>query len=167
MSHFLTVSCIENPISCKYYPPIDLSGTHELALVSILTHNNFCNISDYNNVFRYQIPSGKDVDIKEIVIDPGKYKIKEIFEFLNNKLKATLKDIAHCNTKQNNSIAYGIDKATNFIYVESCVNLMFENEDKSLGKFLSFPSHKFFANTRVYSKKKSRCNRESCLSTSL
>jgi len=81
MSRSLALSLNGNSsiINTNFFPPIELNGRHECALIDFNMYNSIPNIDEKNSLFH--------IGDKVITIPTGSYELNDITDFIYNKLK--------------------------------------------------------------------------------
>lgn len=85
----------KSEMTCTIFPPIELHGQAEIALLSLQAYSSYPNIHDGNNVLRVIIPDGiakhsYKNDYIDITVPVGSYEIRDIESFLQNQFKEQL-----------------------------------------------------------------------------
>lgn len=111
-----------------YFPPLELSGDFECALVDFQTYNSIPNVDRRNNLFHL----GGTV----IEIPTGSYEINDIAEYINNKLSSMFKNIQVVLLANNNTLKSSI----------SAPDIIYFNKDRSIGGLLGFSKRELPAN---------------------
>src|SRR6195952_4915350 len=88
MSLIFTLSGYSNSLSTDFYPPIELDGQYNLALLGFYTYNSIWNIDNTNNRFHCKLKDGKEIII---AIPCGAYEITDIEKQVRNQVLEEVK----------------------------------------------------------------------------
>lgn len=121
MSVTLTLSGNSSELSADFFPPVELNGEYEAALVDFHSYNSIPNVDVYNNMFHI----GDTV----IELPVGLYELQDIVEFIRedyerDNVGKTIEIEANNNTMQ--------------IVIYNSHDPIYFDEENSIGKLLGF-----------------------------
>lgn len=111
-----------------YFPPLELSGDFECALVDFQTYNSIPNVDERNNLFH--------LGNKVIEIPTGSYEINDIAEYINNILAKLYKNVQIVLLANNITLKSSISSS----------DVIYFNRDRSIGGLLGFSKRELPAN---------------------
>lgn len=134
MSITLTLSGNTSELAAYYFPPIELKGDYECALVDFHTYNSIPNIDDSNNLLHI----GDDV----IKLPIGSYELEDIAELV---------DEMYDMDNPEKSIEIEANNNTMQVIVNSSHDLVHFDKPNSIGKLLGFKPRVLTAGEDHYS----------------
>lgn len=125
MSITLTLSGKTSELRASYFPPIELNGEYECALIDFHTYNSIPNVDAHNNLFHI----GDEV----IEIPIGAYELSDIAETINE-----------CYDMDNPTKSIDIEANNNTLQVilNSSDDVVHFDKPNSIGKLLGFKPKK-------------------------
>lgn len=88
-SYTFTLSGRSSILSSQIYPPLEIYDQDAaIALIGFDTYNSIPNVTEENNVFRFQLPNSSTWE--EIVLPRGQYEIEDISEYILDELQLLL-----------------------------------------------------------------------------
>lgn len=80
MSITLTLSGKSSELTANYFPPIELEGDYECALIDFHSYNSIPNVDNYNNLFH--------IGNKIIEVPIGSYELKDIVDYIKDEYES-------------------------------------------------------------------------------
>lgn len=120
MSTTLAITGNTSVFNVDYFPPLELSGNYECALVDFQTYNSIPNVDERNNLFH--------IGAKSIEIPIGSYELNDISKYINTVLVETHKE-AKIELYGNNNTLKSVISASEIIYFD---------RPRSIGSLLGF-----------------------------
>lgn len=124
----LAITGNTSEFNVDYFPPLELSGDYECALVDFQTYNSIPNVDTRNNLFH--------LGAKTVEIPIGSYEINDIAEYINKELAFRYKDVQIVLLANNNTIKSSI----------MAKETIFFNKERSIGNLLGFSLRELPAN---------------------
>lgn len=121
MSITLTLSGNSSDLSSNYFPPIDLNGEYECALIDFHSYNSIPNIDIYNNLFHI----GNDI----IEVPIGSYELKDIVDYIKEEYE---------NRNSEKKIIIEANNNTMQVKVYSSNESVYFDKENSIGKLFGF-----------------------------
>lgn len=148
----------ESEMMSTFFPPIELLGSAELALLSFQACNSRRNIDVHNNKFKvlssndWKETNGiSETDDFEIEISVGSYKLEDLASYLTRQLKMQ-------------NITFSLRPNTNTLKSEMyCDKTIDFTNDNSIGSLLGFSKNRFPPNKLHKSEQMAYTNPLSCL----
>src|ERR1700712_973057 len=131
MSLIFTLSGHSSSLSTDFYPPIELDGQYNLALLGFHTYNSIWNIDNSNNKFHCKFKDEKELII---VMSCGPYEITDIEKEIRNQLLEKLKVK---NEKENPKFYIRPNNNTLKVEIRADFEINFTPQD-SVGRVLGF-----------------------------
>lgn len=138
MSYIFTLSGQNSVLSTKLYPPIILNdqSQYELGLINFMSYNTIPNVDETNNMFY--------IDKQKIKIPKGTYEIKDLVEFISQKLEKNQKGLPI------HYLSIVINHNTMQCEIKSTGQIDF-SQDNSIGKLFGFENRILKPNTKHFS----------------
>lgn len=111
-----------------YFPPIELSGDYECALVDFQTYNSIPNVDDHNNMFH--------IGSVSVRIPTGSYEVEDLAEYINKQLKYMYEGLEIQLFANNNTLKSSISATDKICF----------DKDRSIGGLLGFSKRELAAN---------------------
>lgn len=131
MSLIFTLSGFTSSLSTDFYPPIELDGQYNLALLGFYTYNSIWNIDNTNNKFHCKLKDGKEIII---AIPCGAYEITDIEKQVRNQV---LEEVKVKNEKEKPSFYMHPNNNTLKVEIRADFEIDFTPQD-SIGNVLGF-----------------------------
>lgn len=120
MAATLAITGNTSVFNVDYFPPLELSGDYECALVDFQTYNSIPNVDERNNLFH--------LGTKIVEIPIGSYELNDISEYINSQLVETYKEKKIVLFGNNNTLKSVI----------SAQEIIYFDKDRSIGSLLGF-----------------------------
>ncbi len=131
MSLIFTLSGFTSSLSTDFYPPIELDGQYNLALLGFYTYNSIWNIDNTNNKFHCKLKDGKEIII---AIPCGAYEITDIEKQVRSQV---LEEVKVKNEKEKPSFYMHPNNNTLKVEIRADFEIDFTPQD-SIGNVLGF-----------------------------
>lgn len=121
MSITLTLSGNSSDLLASYFPPIELNGEYECALIDFHSYNSIPNVDNYNNLFHI----GNEI----INIPIGSYELKDIVDYIKDEYE---------NYNSGEKIFIEANNNTMQVRVHSSDDPIYFDKDNSIGELFGF-----------------------------
>lgn len=132
-------------VSSTYNPPLYLTDSYEMCMLSLHTYNSIPNVTESNNRLVYNVkPEGEIPEWKIIYVPEGTYDIDDLSKFFDERILEL--------EGENHGLYIFANSNTLKVHLKATMDIDFSAE-KSIGPLLGLPSKIIFRSTIVHSER--------------